>query len=68
MTSFLEPKQKTLDSRQEASGKDGDLEPPRPLVEILRDAKRANSPAINFAISPQPRGCKFPSVFGPNVP
>jgi len=36
MTSFLELKQKTLDSRQVVSGNDGDFGPLRPLVAILR--------------------------------
>ena len=31
---------------------DGDFEPPRPLAAILRDAKRANSPATTVANSP----------------
>ena len=39
---------------------DGDFEPPRPLAAILRDAKRANSPATTVANSPQPRGCNSP--------
>ena len=42
---FFGFKQKTLVPRSEASGDDGDFEPPRPLAAILRDAKRANSPA-----------------------
>ena len=70
ITSFLESKQKPLDSRfkhsgtterKATAGDDGDFEPPRPLAAILRDAKRAISPAMGLANSPQPRGCKFPA-------
>ena len=44
------------------SGGDGALEPPRPLAAILRNAKRANSPATTVANSPQPRGCNSPNL------
>ena len=40
---------------------DGDFEPPRPLAAILRDVKRANSPATKVANSPQPKGCNSPT-------
>jgi len=53
-----------------ALGNDGELgqcrvecvfELPRPIAAILRNSKRANSPAANAANSPQPNGCKFPA-------
>ena len=53
----------TLDSRwthsgttesEPSSGKESDFEPPRPLAAILRDAKRANSPASAGREFPDP--------------
>ena len=61
MTGFMLPKSKAAGFPIGAFGKDGDFETPRPLAAILRDAKRANSPASAGREFTAAVGCKFPA-------
>ena len=55
MTGFKGHKPEAAGFPIQAFGNDGDFEsPPDGVRQILRDAKQANSPAMDVANSPQP--------------